>query len=301
MGSGDVVVVGGMNVDTLARIGGETVAGSSNPGTTITAHGGVGRNVAENLARLGSPVRMFGIVGVDDHGDQLVEHLASLGVDVHGVRRVATRTGTYTAVLDHDGSLVIGDADMAATDSLMPEHVEPESLQGASWLVLDGNLRMDTIAHCLALAAKDGIPVVLDPVGVAKAARLGRLPGLHTFTPNRDELRAWAGTEDVDAALAHAHDEGIEVVWLRDGADGSTLHTKETATSIRLPPAPVVDVTGAGDSMLGAYVHRLRAGDSVVEAGWFATATAWLTVGSASAVRPDLTEDLVRDTLEELR
>jgi hypothetical protein len=84
MGSGDVVVVGGMNVDTLARIGGETVAGSSNPGTTITAHGGVGRNVAENLARLGSPVRMFGIVGVDDHGDQLVEHLASLGVDVLG-------------------------------------------------------------------------------------------------------------------------------------------------------------------------------------------------------------------------
>lgn len=301
MSSGDVVVVGGMNVDTLARIGGETVLRSSNPGTTITGHGGVGRNVAENLARLGSPVRMIGMVGGDDRGTELLEHLASLDVDVHGVRRAATRTGTYTAVLDRDGGLVIGVADMAATDSLAPEHVEQESLHGASWLVLDGNLRTDTIAHCLALAAADRIPVVVDPVGVAKAARLGNLPGLHTFTPNRDELRAWAGTDDADSALAHAHEQGIEVVWLRDGADGSTLHTKNAAVSIRLRPAPVVDVTGAGDAMLAAYVHRLRAGDPVVDAGWFAAAAAWLTVGSASAVRADLTEDLVVATLEELR
>jgi sugar/nucleoside kinase (ribokinase family) len=53
--------------------------------------------------------------------------------------------------------------------------------------------------------------------------------------------------------------------------------------------------------MLAAYVHRLRAGDPVVDAGWFAAAAAWLTVGSASAVRTDLTEELVRDTLEGLR
>jgi len=297
-----VVVVGGMNVDTLARISGETVPGSSNPGTTVTGHGGVGRNVAENLARLGSPVRMIGLVGEDHHGTELVAHLTGLGVDVHGVRRTTTRTGTYTAVLDHGGSLVIGVADMAATESLGPEHVDADAVRGASWLVLDGNLRTDTIAHCLELAAAEEVPVVLDPVGVAKAARLGEVPGLHTFTPNRDELRAWAGTAEVDAALARAHGQGVEVVWLRDGARGSTLHCADgTAITVRLPPAPVADVTGAGDSMLAAYVHRLRGGDSIEDAGWFATAAAWLTVGSPSAVRPDLTEELVRDTLEDLR
>jgi sugar/nucleoside kinase (ribokinase family) len=168
--------------------------------------------------------------------------------------------------------------------------------------VLDGNLRTDTIAHCLALAEESGLPVVLDPVGVTKAARLGPLPRLHTFTPNRDELAAWAGTDDLDAAIEHAHAQAIDVVWLREGAEGSTLHTGDgTRTWLRLPPAEVVDVTGAGDAMLAAYVHRLRAGDPVVEAGWFATAAAWLTVQSTTTVRRDLTEDLVRDTLEELR
>jgi len=300
---GDVVVIGGMNVDTLARISGETVPGSSNPGETSTAHGGVGRNVAENLARLGSPVRLVGVVGDDAHGEDLLQQLRVLDVDVSRVRRSADcATGTYTAVLDRDGGLVIGVADMAATESLLPEHVPDETLRGASWLVLDGNLRADTIAHCLALADAWHVPVVLDPVGVAKATRLGRLPGLHTFTPNHDELLAWAGTDDVDAARAHAHAQGIDVVWLREGAEGSTLHTGDGAvTELRLPPAAVVDVTGAGDAMLAAYVHRLRAGVPVVEAAWFATAAAWLTVGSATTVRRDLTEDLVHGTLEDLR
>lgn len=297
------MVVGGLNLDTLARISGDTVPASSNPGTTSTAHGGVGRNVAENLARLGSPVRLVGVVGHDPAGDALLEHLATLDVDVSGVRRVADcATGTYTAVLDRDGDLVVGVADMAATDRLGPELVDEATLRGASWLVLDGNLPADTVAHCLALADARDLPVVLDPVGVAKAARLGPLPGLHTFTPNRDELLAWAGTEDVDEARAHAHGQGIDVVWLREGANGSTLHTGDGAsTRLRLPPAEVVDVTGAGDAMLAAYVHRLRAGDPVVQAGWFATAAARLTVGSPTTVRADLSEDLVHGTLEELR
>ena len=292
-----------MNIDTLARISGDTVPGSSNPGTTITAQGGVGRNIAENLARLGSPVRMIGVVGDDEHGAALLDHLTLLDVDVRGVRRSADRaTGTYTAVLDHTGDLVIGVADMDATESIGPEHVDADTIRAASWLVLDGNLRPDTVARCLALADEQDIPVVLDPVGVAKAARLGRLAALHTFTPNRAELTAWAGIDDVEEARAKAHAQGVEVVWLREGMAGSTLHTGDGAsTPLRLPPAPVVDVTGAGDAMLAAYVHRLRAGDAVPVAGWFATAAAWLTVSAPTAVRQDLRESLVQKTLEELR
>ncbi len=303
-----MVVVGGINLDTLARIEADTVRGSSNPGRTTTAPGGVGRNVAENLARLGSPVRLVGAVGRDHAGDLLLSGLARLDIDTTRVRRQDTvRTGTYTAVLGSDGSLDVGVADMAATESVVPADLGGDFLADASWLILDGNLRTDTVAHGLRLAAARGIPVALDPVGVAKAARLGPVPRLHTFTPNAAELAAWSGTDDVAAAIAQAHDQGIEVLWLRAGAEGSTLHRAGAdPATILLPPAEVVDVTGAGDAMLAAYVHRLRAGDlrdpaEVEEAAWFAAAAAWLTVGSPSAVRPDLTEALVAATLEEQR
>lgn len=300
---GVVVVVGGINLDTLARIEASTVRGSSNPGRTVTAPGGVVRNIAENLARLGSPVRLVGSVGRDHAGDLLISGLSQLDVDISRIRRRDdVRTGTYTAVLGSDGSLDVGVADMAATETVVPADLGGSLLEDACWLVVDGNLRADTIAHGLRLAAASGVPVALDPVGVAKAARLGPVPGVHTFTPNSAELAAWAGTDDHDAAIAQAHAQGVEVVWLRNGAEGSTLHRAGLpAVSIRLRPAEVVDVTGAGDAMLAAYVHRMRGNAEVEEAARFGAAAAWLTVGSPSAVRADLTEDLVTTTLEELR
>ncbi|HET6152545.1 MAG TPA: PfkB family carbohydrate kinase [Marmoricola sp.] len=300
--SGPVVVVGGINLDTLARISASTDRGSSNPGHTVTAPGGVGRNIAENLARLGTPVRLVGSVGSDHAGDLLLAGLDQVGVDATGVRRRDNlATGTYTAVLASDGSLDVGVADMAATDSVGPEQIESATLDGASWLVLDGNLSRSTVGRCLDLARSAGVPVVLDPVGVAKAARLGSISGLHTFTPNAEELAAWSGLDE-PAAVAAAHAERVEVVWLRAGAAGSTLHRAgQEPIRVRLPEAPVTDVTGAGDAMLAAYVHWLRAGASIEESAWLAAAAAWLTVGSPSAVRPDLTEALVARTLEELR
>ena len=92
------------------------------------------------------------------------------------------------------------------------------------------------------------------------------------------------------------------MVWLRAGPAGSTLFRRgQDPTTVVLPEAPVVDVTGAGDSMLAAYVHRLRQGAGVEEATWFAAAAAWLTVGSPTAVRGDTTDTLVDTTLEGLR
>ena len=298
-----MVVIGGINLDTLALITGETVRGTSNPGRTVAAPGGVGRNVAENLARLGSPVRLIGTIGHDHAGDLLLDGLARVGVETSAItRKPEVSTGTYTAVLHHTGDLDIGVADMAATDSITPDEIEATHLAGASWLVIDGNLRPDTVTRCLGLAAAAGVPVVLDPVGVAKASRLDQVSGLHTFTPNGPELAAWSGLDDVGAAIEKAHAQGIDVVWLRAGADGSTLHRAGTQpVSVRLPAARVTDVTGAGDAMLAAYVHRLRDGASVEESAWFAAAAAWLTVASPSAVRADLTEALVATTLEELR
>lgn len=299
-------MVGGINADTLARVAGaHTHPGTSNPGDTRHTAGGVGRNIAENLARLGTTVRMIGVVGTDLEGDQLIGGLADLGVDTSGVRRSKEHpTGSYTAILDDRGELVIGVADMAATESLTPEQIEPTAFADAAWLVLDGNLPAATLAHCRALAleaADTDLSVVLDPVGVTKAARLGELTGVHTFTPTAEELTSWAGVEDTEAAIARAHAQGVAVVWLREGERGSTLRSADgRRTRLSFPPAEVVDVTGAGDAMLAAYVHRLLRGDTIEAAGRFATVAARLTVTSADSVRPDLTEELVTATLKEL-
>ena len=275
-----VVVVGGANVDVKARTANALVTGTSNPGTVVRTPGGVGRNVAENLARLGSRVALVSTVGSDPDGDWLLEETAAAGVDVSPVLR-GGRTGRYVAVLDAGGELVVGVSDMAATDALGPEVLDHGLLRSADLVVVDGNLPATTVDAVLAL----GVRVVIDPVSVAKAQRISPLLSgnrpVYAITPNEDELAALGSVEQL-------HARGVEVVWVRRGAAGSRLSTADGVVELKAPAATPVDVTGAGDAMLAAFCHRLMEGASLEDAASYGHEAAALTVTSPHTVVPDL-------------
>lgn len=276
-----VVVVGGMNVDLKARSAAAVVSGTSNPGAVVRSAGGVGRNVAENLARLGTPVVLVSAVGTDPDGDWLLGETAVAGVGIDAVVRTAGGTGTYVAVLDPDGELVVA---VAAMDVVAEIPVPPESLvAGADLVVLDGNLPVATAAATLDLAAAHGVRVVVEPVSVPKAARLAPLldERVYAVTPNRAELAALG-------SVASLHAAGVEVVWVRDGAAGSALCTPTGTVDLASVPAGVVDVTGAGDAMLAAFCHRLLADGDLEAAAADGHRAAALTVASPHTVVPDL-------------
>lgn len=321
-----VVVVGGANLDIKARSSAAAIAHTSNPGHTTTTPGGVARNIAENLARLGTPTQLIAAIGRDPYGERLLADTRAAGVQLDHVHRGEHPTGSYTAVLDADGELVLAVADMTATDALRPEHLQSarELIAHAALLVLDGNLPAPTTAHLLDLAHAGDVRVVIDPVSVPKAARLAPLlrpeRPIFALTPNRDELRALTGGADVgesDAALADAagvlHDRGVRHVWIRLGASGSLLSTRtagpgtDSGSGVALDeaelhrltaePAEVQDVTGAGDAMLAAFAYALLAGHDPAEAARHGHAAAALTLQSTHTVRPDLTERLLVEAL----
>jgi len=296
-----VVVVGGANTDVKARSAGPVVAATSNPGTTRTTPGGVGRNIADNLARLGTETHLVSAVGADRLGDDLLEATRSAGVHVEHVRRSSRPTGTYTAVLDHRGELVVAVADMAATEDVTPELVDAagDLIAAADLVVLDGNLAPDSLIRAAALADAAGVRVVLEPVSVPKARTiaLGRHT-VHTVTPNADELAALTGlatTTDAElaAAMQSLHPRDVEVVWVRMGEQGSLLSHGRSLAIIDATPTTVVDVTGAGDAMTAAYCHALVAGADPLTAARLGHRAAALTVASHHTVRPDLAEHLL--------
>jgi len=302
------VVVGGANMDVKAWSTHVLVPSTSNPGTTVVAPGGVGRNVAENLARLGTPVHLVAAVGPDLLGDQLIAATAAAGVHVDHVRRGVHPTGTYTAVLDADGELAVAVSDMAATDALAPAdvHAAGDLIAGAALLVLDGNLAPETVGCALDLAAAAAVRVVLEPVSVPKAARLaGRLRSgrpVYAVTPNVDELAALTGRptgtdEQVRDAMQTLHGAGVELVWVRLGERGSLLSGPGVVEALPAPAAAVRDVTGAGDAMLAAFCHAVLGGAAPTDAAAYGHAAAALTVASPHTVRPDLTDRLVASLL----
>jgi pseudouridine kinase len=308
-GVGYVVVIGGANIDVKARSASPILRGTSNPGHTVTSPGGVGRNIAENLARLGTMTFLVTAIGRDVLGDRLLDETSMAGVRVEHALRTDAPTGTYTAVLDSDGELVVAVADMAATAALDVAHLRSirELIRGASLVVMDGNLSDDVLGGAVDIAADRF--VVLDPVSVPKAARLGPLlskdRSLFAVTPNRDELAAMTGmavSTDVELALAAGslHDRGVRNVWVRLGACGSLLFEDgREAVAFSAVSGSVVDVTGAGDAMVGAFAHAIVGGQSLNEAARFAHAAAALTIASAHTVRPDINVLLVESKLRE--
>lgn len=305
------VVIGGANLDIKARSAATAILGTSNPGSGAMAAGGVGRNIAENLARLGTPTYLVAAVGSDPMGERLLADTAAAGVRLDHVHRSAHPTGTYTAVLDAGGELVLAVADMTATEHLGPEHLGPvrELLAHAGLLILDGNLSPATASHALDLGLAAGVPTLVEPVSVPKAAVLAPLIAadrpLYAVTPNREELtsltRLPTGSDtELLAAVEQLHRRGVQHVWVRLGARGSLLSSVDDGHVI-VPalPAAVADVTGAGDAMLAAFAHALLAGHAPREAVDHATAAAALTVESAHTVRPDLSPRLLAQTLAE--
>jgi len=305
-----VVVVGGANMDVKAHSGRAVELRTSNPGTTTTTPGGVGRNIAENLARLGSPTHLVAPVGRDAFGDEVLAATRAAGVLVDHLVATPEPTGTYLAVLDDAGELVVAVSSMRATDRLTVDQLvrSRDLLVHADLVVLDGNVPEEPATWVLDQAAAGGVPVVLDPVSVAKARPLATMlsperPVL-ALTPNLDELAAIVGepVAQTRAAIARAarglHERGVEHVWVRRGAGGSLLSSaaagaRATVTVLPAPRVEVVDVTGAGDSMTAAFVHALLRGDSPVDAARFGQAAAALTVASDRTVRPDLSSRLV--------
>lgn len=286
-----VVVVGGTNMDVVARSAGPLVAATSNPGHTRISPGGVGRNVAACLGLLDVPVRLVSAVGQDAFGDEALRVTADCGVDVGAVRRVpGAATGTYTAVLDHHGELVSAVSDMAVVDAL---ELDTLHLGDAALVVVDGNLAPAQVAKVRAAAADAGVPVALEPVSVAKAARLsGEVQELFLVTPNADEVGALVGRpHDPWSAVHDLWDRGVEHVWLREGARGSYV-CRESARPVHLPAiaVDVVDVTGAGDAMLAGWIAAWLRGADPVEAAREGHRAAAATITSPHTVRPDLAE-----------
>lgn len=265
----DVVVIGGCNFDIKAKSTEANKLGTSNPGTVITSAGGVARNIAHNLARLGAKVSLITAVGRDAMGDSVLETTRAAGVDVSRVLRTAASTGTYIAILDRNGELITAMNDMKAVEHLTPEIIQAnaEVIASAHLVVADCNLPLVSL-FAIAEIARDKL--LIEPVSVPKSQKLFKLleagPVAYA-TPNFDQIEALAGTREIERAIAFLHIKGLRNAIIHAGPEGAFCSDGgEIAHVEAMPAGPVVDVTGAGDGAVAGLVYGLLQGKTLVDA-----------------------------------
>ncbi|MEA5039389.1 MAG: carbohydrate kinase family protein [Clostridiaceae bacterium] len=295
-----IVVAGGANLDLLGRAKGRALPGDSTPGTVRFRCGGVGRNICENLARLGAETALLSAVGDDWASELILRSCADAGIDVSGLLHVSGRTGAYLAAEDGDGELLAAINDMEILQALTPAALTvcTPLLHAADALVLDANLPEQSLVW---LAEQFSGPIFADPVSCAKAERLlPLLPRLAFLKPNRAELYLLSGRDGVKEGMEALQARGVQSLCVSLGAEGAALLTAGgDFCLVPAPHVPICSVTGAGDSLTSGTIFGLLSGKAPERALRFGTAAAALTLQYDGAVRPDLSVSLVNEAEKE--
>ena len=306
-----IVCIGGAVFDRKYHAHAPLISETSNPVSGYRSHGGVARNVTENLARLGVNIGFVSILGDDETGRAILDHLRLLGVDVS--RAIVTNeapTAEYAAILGPDNELALGIADMGIFDLFKPETLEAvwPHLASADWVFADCNLPQATLETLLAKKTGSRFRLAVDTVSAPKALRLPQdLSGVDLLFLNLDEahslLRHPAGTPRLTAeqAINALHARGVAKIVMTMGAGGVHIGDESGIRHIASVPAQPVDITGAGDALISGTLYCLLDRKELPDAVRTGTLLATLTTESDASVHPDLSAHFLEANLHRIR
>lgn len=275
----DIVVLGSLNIDLVARVPRFPAAGETLTGSDFkTVPGGKGANQAVAAARLGTRVAMVGRVGDDVFGGSLREGMQRDGVDITHVE-VTPGVSTGTALIHVDdraeNTIVIIPG---ANGKLTPDDVDRLSgvIAGTKVLMLQLEVPLETVVRAAETAKKAGVTVILDPAP-ARELPAELLELVDIITPNETEASILTGRTVSDARTAKlaAVDllrTGVGTVLVKLGARGALLAAGNTFEPMDGFAVQAVDTTAAGDAFGGGLATALVEGRSLQEAVVFANA-----------------------------
>ena len=303
-----VLVIGAAGLDIVGRPSQMPEFGASVPAEVRPSFGGVARNIAENLARLGQPVSLITVVGKDTFGSQLLEYTARAGVDTSAcLQSSRLTTAAYLAVLTEQSRLHFALDDMRVLTELTSVYLRKQEHRFASagLIFVDANLSPAALRTIFSLARKHKVPVCADATSSVLAVKLKPyLSQLFMVTANPYEAAILSGAsaapEGPEAAQKVARDLialGAEIAVLPIAAFGVCYASSETSGHIPAIRTAILDPTGAGDALTASVIFGLLNHISLDEATRLGVSAASLTLRHPGTVYPDLSLEILYDQL----
>lgn len=269
-------VVGSINMDmivTAERIPskGETIKGND----ISYIPGGKGANQAVAAARLGAEVEMFGCVGNDDAGRILVENLIKENIhtrNIHIIDGVTTGIAVIT-VAENDNSIIVVAGANNAVDKAYVESISKD-LISCDMVLLQHEIPQETVEYVIQICHENQIKVVLNPAP-ARPVRKEVIDMIDYLTPNEHEAAIIFGDEINTEDLLKQFPEKLIIT---QGEKGVSVCQKSGETLlVPARKAKVVDTTGAGDTLNGAFTVAISNNKNIAEALLFANIAASLS------------------------
>ena len=227
------------------------------------------------MAKLGAEVEMFGCVGDDAAGASLLKNLQDTGVETKCIKTV-TGVPTGLAMItvgDNDNTIIV----VAGTnDHVNIDYVNEvkDSLLECEIVLLQHEIPQETVEYVIALCAENGVKVVLNP-GPARPVKQEILEKVTYLTPNEHEAVILFGRDISFEEMMKRYPEKLVITQGSRGV--STCLKSGQVILVPARKANVVDTTGAGDTLNGAFTVAVTEGKELPEALAFANTAAGLS------------------------
>jgi len=284
-----VAVLGSLNMDLVTTVERLPQPGETVPGRSFGRYpGGKGLNQAVAAARLGAEVLLFGRVGKDPFGTELLSVAKENGVDVSFVEPVDAQTGTAAILVDPKGENMIAYAPgaNALVDEAYLGKILPV-LSSVDVLLIQLEIPISTVGAVLRRLPPERPLVILNPSPAQDLTSL-YLGRVDVLVPNVQEfqvLTGWGGSpEELERVGKVFLSLGVKALVVTAGAAGAYLVEPEGFARFPAFPVAAVDTTGAGDAFCAGLAVKLGQGRGLYEAIGFANAAAALATTKKGAV-----------------
>lgn len=279
MKNNGIVVVGSVFVDIKGYPITQYIPGSGrNVGRVIQVHGGVCRNVVEDIANMELRPTFVSLVDYSGTGTDVLNQLKRHQVNTEYIRRTEDGLGTWLAVFDNSGDVVAsiskrpdlseigrifdecGDEIIANCDSIAVEiDMEPEILKKIFTRAEKYGKGIYAVVSNMSIAMERRDLIKRTACLVCNQEEAGIL-----FTDDYSDL----SPAEMEAVLAEkVQTAGISRMIVTMGGDGAVYATSDGDHGFC--PAWKVDVqdtTGAGDAFFAGITAALTYGKSMAEA-----------------------------------
>ena len=297
-----IIVAGSVFVDIKGHPEGAYIPGGRNAGRIDQVHGGVARNIAEDIAAAGGKAAFLGLVENDALGREVTAHLAEIGVDVSHVRPAKDGMGIWLAVFDDRG-------DVAASVSKRPDltpllHLLEEEgdgiFAGAESVLFELDLEEETVSKLCSLAEKHHVPACAAVSNMSIAAeRRKYLPRLRCLVCNDRELAIlipgeWEGLEPERMARAMpsmAAELGIPCLVATLGKRGAVWAEGADYGFCPAEPVEPVDTAGAGDAFFAGVGLGFSLGKNLEGACRIGSRMAGKVITTTQSVCPPMSRE----------
>ena len=301
-----ILVLGASIVDIFGFCGRSYAQRDSIPGHIKISFGGVCRNIAENLARVGVNTQFISTLGDDENGKSILEHSRKLGYNMeNSLFLEGESTPTYLAILNHQGEMESAVVDMESLNKMDEAFVDGkhEVFENAEYTIVDSDNPI--LLEYILKKYQGKSKFILDPVSAKKAKKIRHLiKYFHTIKPNRFETEALCGfkietNDDLRKAGRFFIEQGVKNVFISLDADGIYYITSEgeEGTLACCEPIKVKNVTGAGDSFVAGigygYMNNLNIKDTLK----YSVAMSIITITHEETINPEMSHKLVEDLI----